>query len=50
MFIFHNHIVNDVIEQTHSGLTWNKHETWENHMSHVINIAVKCVDMMKSSR
>ena len=29
MFIFQNHIVNNVNEHTHLGLTWNKDGTWK---------------------
>ena len=41
MFVFQNHIVNNVNEHTHLGVTWNKDGTWKNHLSHIINIAVK---------
>ena len=48
MFIFQNHIVNNVNEHTHLGLTWNKDGTWKNHLSNIINKAVKRVDMMRA--
>ena len=48
MFIFQNHIVNNVNEHTHLGLTWNKGGTWKNHLSNIINKAVKRVDMMRA--
>ena len=48
MFIFQNHIVNNVNEHTHLGLTWNRDGTWTNHLSHITNKAVKRVDMMRA--
>ena len=48
IFIFQNHIVNNVNEHTHLGLTWNKDGTWKNHLSPMINKATKRVDMMRA--
>ena len=50
MFIFQNHIVNNVNEHTHLGLTRNKDGTWKNHLSNIINKAVKRVDVMRALR
>ena len=46
--IFQNRIVNNVIENTHLGLTWNKDGTWKNHLSHEINKAVKRIVIIRA--
>ena len=48
IFLFQNHTVQNVKEHNHLGLIWNDNGSWKNHLSNIINKAVKRVDMMRA--
>ena len=48
IFLFQNHTVQNGKEHNHLELIWNDNGSWKNHLSNIINKAVKRVDMMRA--
>ena len=48
IFLFQNHTVQNVEERNHLELIGNDNGSWINHLSNIINKAVKRVDMMRA--
>ena len=48
IFLFQNYTVQNVKEHNYLGLIWNDNGSRKNHLSNIINKAVKHVDMMRA--